>query len=70
MKKIFQTLFCSSILLIFANSCSTIKYQEEDATLGFGPIKCLLCDGPCTCAERFKTDEDYSIHREREHDKK
>jgi hypothetical protein len=66
MKKIFQTLFTAVILTFVTNSCNTIEYSEEDNTLGFGPIKCEICTGPCTCANRFKTDDDYSIHEEKD----
>ena len=70
MKKIFQTVLFAMSFLFFTTSCTTVNYNDEDEALGFGPVRCQITGGPCTCQDKFETDEDFRLHEEVKKDKK
>ena len=65
-----QLLLFTVSVLISSTSCSSYPYSDDNDNLGFGPVKCPIDGGPCTCSQKFKAPSDrYDIHEYKERDR-
>ncbi len=60
MKRFLQSIFLKMSVLIFLGSCANYPYNDEDQTMGFGPVH----DKYIEKQNKFDTGEKYNIHED------